>query len=951
MAFFSSRKDPKIKRSYSTERINSRPTESTSSSAVSVPPIRIRSTSRPATIYDPHSVELHMRGADPEPPTPKLKTRPSLRRIPVPTLSIQDLHKLTPNDRPHTSPTILSSHSTSDLSRKSSIVDVGGASGVTTTNVNPDHFKSSTDTRTSTPPRSPPNNWESPGSGSRNPVGASDLNKSLPPIINSLIWVSSPKQVPPPMHSPNSASQKPPRAVLRRKSSARPPPKTQPILTPFVSSPLPLDAAHLSKQSTSDERTPRSPGIPLPPSSPRDLTPAGAVVAAYKEQEKRRKHPKDFVGPNTNGQPHRESHDGDGGVYYTVFGSSGKVVAVGAPEEERRSRCDLGTYSNKSKSISRKPSLGALGRLSRKTSTKFKKAETVNASGVVSESENGHERVTRDGEAGRLSFQGRRSASLPGKHRRKKSLGISVDNPNAGLISDSPQSTSTPSKSGGWSLDDASPSASGKLWKLMKRISTGGLREKYNVQEAAPPVPALPEGLLPIPPPKHKPSPRSAPQSPNRSNPPTSRYVRGRSSFGDAPFTSRRRETNGAPSLLSSHRSPTLSSGKNPSHHQPSTNTRSSSPVSSGEASSKYWHKSRSSSVSTFENMPPLPGRIVTSGPILSPVELHKLEKEQPIGDLSSPPSTVDSHSLDTSPSNHHGNAVIIVGKPSLRGLRVRASGEDSETDGMSTSEFVALPSPPRHHYKPNPHAVYHQSNDSGPTVGSVSTSPTIPMFLTEDAVNRFRPTKGSGGDAPRSPSQTSRPPETTSNDIGAAITTQPPPRPQRSSKRKPLTASQRATVRASQDREPGGRDGYRDQVARPMTAPSHPRDRSLGSSLEFGDRSGEGRSCGTFGNSQSMGLVQLVKTSQDSSSSRENLRPKTSYHSRTPLKFREMESGESWKDRKALTEKEKVDKWDDLLEKSERAGGTIHIDIKNTKLLSDTLRFSDYSTLTLAAI
>jgi len=939
MAFFSSRKDPKIKRSYSTERINPRPTESTSSSAVSVPPIRIRSSSRPVTIYDPRSPELHMRGSDPEPPTPKLNTRPSLRRIPVPPLSLQDLRKLTPNDRPHTSPTIPSSRSTS-MSRVSSIADVGGASSATTTKANPDHLKSSTDTRTSTPPRSSPNNWESPGGGSRNPGGASDLNKSLPPIIDSLIWVSSPKQLPPPMSSPTSASQKPPRAVLRRKSSARPPPKSQPSnpsLTHLVSTPLPLDAAHLSKQSTTDERTPRSPGILLPP-SPRTLTPAGAVAAAYKEQENRRKHPKDFVGPNANGQLRRESYDEDGGVYYTVFGSSGKVVAVGTPENERWSRYDLGTYSNKSKSISRKPSLGALGRLARKSSTKFKKVEPPNACGIVSESEHGHERATRDGEAGRLSYQGRRSASLPGKHRRKKSLGILVDNPNPGLISDSPQSASTPSKSGGWSLDDASPSTSGKLWKLMKRISTGGLREKYNTQEAAPPVPALPEGLLPTPPPKPKPNPRSAPQSPN---PPISRYVRGRSSFGDAPFTSRRRDAHGAPSLLSSHRPPTLSSGKNPSHHQPSTNTRSSSPVSSGEVSSKYWQKSRSSSVSTFEDMPPLPGRTMTSGPILSPVELHKLEKEQTIGDLSSPPSTVDSHSSHMSPSNPHGNAVIIVRKPSLRGVRVRASGEDSETDGMSTSEFVALPSPPRHHYKSNAHAVYHQSNDSGPTVGSGSTSPTIPMFSTEDVVNRFRPTKGSGG-APN-PSQVSQPLETTSNEVGTTIATQPPPRPQRSSKRKPLTMSQYATSRASQDHERGSRDGHRDQGAPPLASPSHPKERTLGPSLELGNHSG------TFGSSQSMGLVQLVKTSQDSS--RENLKPPSSYRSRSPLKFREMESGESWKDKRVLTEKEKVDKWDDLLEKSERAGGTIHIDIGNTKLLSDSLRFSDYSTLTLAAI
>ena len=120
-----------------------------------------------------------------------------------------------------------------------------------------------------------------------------------------------------------------------------------------------------------------------------------------------------------------------------------------------------------------------------------------------------------------------------------------------------------------------------------------------------------------------------------------------------------------------------------------------------------------------------------------------------------------------------------------------------------------------------------------------------------------------------------------------------------------------------------------------------------LGDSPELGDDGGDGKSYGTFGSYQSKGLVELVKTSEDSGT-RENLGPLSS-HSRSPLRFREMGSGEGGGDRKALTEKEKADKWDDLLEKSDRAGGTIHIG--NAKLLSDSLRFSDYSTLTLSAL
>jgi len=988
MAFLFSQKDHNIKRSHSTERIEHHPTGCIASLppfAATPPRIRTRLSSRPTAIYDPHPPDVHVQGLDPNPPTPELNNitsipRQSSRRIPIPSLSIQDLNKSS-YDHPRTSPILPSSRSTS-VSRKSSIVDISGVSNATTSKTKADHLRSPADTRIPTPPSSSPNHWESSSGSSWNPGGASEPKKTRSPIFDLSIRISSSKQVTTPMSSPRPVSQKPQRAVLRRKSNAKPPPKpqqsvpslshqkskpdleTSPVpATPqqtissvhqpphLVSTPSSLDAAHRVRLSTSDERKPRSPGNLPPPLSPRTLTPAGAVAAAYKEQEKR-KGSKDSVSKNTNGHSRGDSYDENGGAYYTVFGSSGKVVAIGAPEHESWSRCDLNNYTpNKSNAVSRKPSLGALGRLSRKSSTKNKKTEAGNACGITSENECAHERTTRDEEVGRSSFQGRRSTSLPSKRRSKKPPGISIDNSEVGPICNSPQSPSTPSKSAGWALDDPSPSPGGKIWKLMKRISTGGLREKYNTQEATPPVPALPEGLLPTPPSKLKSKTSSAPRTPGDSNPPMSRYIRGRSSFGDVPFSSRHRNIQGTPTPASSRRPPTLSGGKNPSHRRRSTNTRSSSPVSSDKASSKYWQKSRSSSVSTFEEMPPLPKRVVTSGPILSPLELCKLEKEQAMVEFSSPPSTVDSHSSTASPSNHHRNTMIVTRKPSLRAMHTRANGEDSETDGASTSDFVALPTPPRHRYKPNPHAVYHQSNDSSPIVGSVSTSPTIPMFSTQDVVNQFHSAKGGGEGASGSlnPSLTSQSAGIPSNEPGVVIAVQPPPRPQRSDKRKPLVMNRHVTTRASQDHERSGRDTHHGRGMLRPTSVSHLRERTLGPSPEFGDDGGDTKSCGTFGCSQSKGLVELVKTSQDSSSSRENLKLSSSIHSRSPLRFREMGSGERGKDRKVLTEKEKADRWDDLLEKSDRAGGTIHIG--NTQLLSDSLRFSDYSTLTTSAL
>jgi hypothetical protein len=976
MAFLSSPKD-RIKRSRSTERTMPHTKGLTSSlpSAASVLHIRTRSTFRPKTVHDPAPTEFHVQGLDPEPFTPKLNATASipkktLRRIPVPSLSVQGLDKLS-HDRPRTSPSIPSPRST-PVSRQSSIADIGDASNATTPKTKPDQLKSHTYIQIPTPPHSSsPSNWETSSAGSRNLNEAYDLRKTPSPVIDLSIRTASSKQVTPPMSSPMSASQKPQRAVLRRKSHAKPPsgpllsipsltsrkskpdlgiaetavtpkrPTTSPAHRPsdLVSTPPPLDAAHRLKRSTSDERGLCSPRNLFAPLSPRTLTPAGAVAAAYKEQEKRRKDSSGPVRSNTDGHSRGDSHDEDGGVYYTVFGSSGKVVAVGAPESENWSHYDLDNYTpNKSKSLSRKPSLGALGRLSRKTSTKAKKGGT----GSV-ESDCGHERAPRDEGARRASFQGRRSSSVPDKRRGRKPLGIVIDNSDAGLMSDVPQSAAMPPKSAGWSLDDPLPSAGGKIWKLMKRISTGGLREKYTAQEEAPPVPALPEGLLPTPPPKPKPSKtRSAPQSPDKSDPPISRYVRGRASFGDAPFSSRHRDIQGAPSPPTSHRP---RSGKNPSHRRPITNTRCSSPVSSDKASSKYWQKSRSSSISTFEEMPPLPKRVVASGPILSQNELYILEKEQAMADFPSPPSTVDSHSPAASPSLHHGNAIVVIRKPSIRGIGLRPNGEDSETDCMSTSEFAALPTPPRHHYKSSPHVVDNQSNDGSPVVGSVSTSPTIPMFSTQGVVNQFRPVKGGDGSASESVNSTSTSQfaGTISNEFGVATGTQPPPRPQRSSRRKPLLMNQHVTARASHDHDRGGRT-----VLPPMSS-SYPKERTLGASLDLEEDDRGGRSYGTFGSYQSMGLVELVKTSEDSTSSRERLNSSSSTHSRSPLRFREMGSREAGKDKKVRTEKEKADMWDDLLEKSDRAGGTIHLG--NTTLPSDNLRFSDYSTLLSPAI
>ena len=837
MAFFS-QKEHKSKRSHSTDR--KKPHSTASITTIPSLPALTRSSSRPKTAQDPNSTDVHVLGLDHRSSAPKLITTPSkhsLRRVPVPSLSIQD-SEILPYGRLRASPIVPSSSSTS-TSGKSSIADISGACNALSARKKVDHIRSADRTGTSTPPRSSPHEWDSSSAGSRNPGGAYDPEKTISPISDLANLIFSTKPILTSLSSPKSGSQKPQRAVLRRKSNAKHP-KSQPsnqssphhkskqdsvTATPqralasadrfpySISTPLSLDAARGSRRSTTDERKPSSPGNISPSQSPQVLTPAGAVAAAYREQEKRKKDLKDFIRANPDDPSQRDSSDDNGRVYYTVFGSSSKIAAAGRLENSLPNDPSNIT-SARPRVLSRKPSISALGKLSKKPSTKAKKDSSC---GFMSESECGHDRD----EVRRASYQGRRSTSVPGKHRSKKSLGIAIEASEFGLIWDSPQSATTPSKSADWSVDDPSPSAGGKIWKLMKRLSTGGLRDKYQAQNAAPPVPALPEGLLSTPPPQ---SNASSPQNtPEDSKPPQSRYVRGRSSFGDAPFTNRHRSIQGFSSLVSSPRTPVSSGGKYRSHRRQSTNTRPPSPVASDIALWKYRRKSRSSSASTSEEVPPLPGRDTPSRHILSPLELNKLEKEQATTELVSPHSTVDSHSPTTSAQNYQGTVMITPRRPSMsQGLHFQASGDDSETDGMSTSEFAALPTPPRHHYKSNSH-VYHQSNGSGQNLGSTSTSPTIPMFSTLDVVNQFQSERGNGAGMSRSlnSSSTSQSPVMSSDEFCVANLAQPPPRPRRSDKRRPLAIDEHIAMRASSDREGDRQNGRHNRgVQLPTLAP-----------------------------------------------------------------------------------------------------------------------------------
>lgn len=70
--------------------------------------------------------------------------------------------------------------------------------------------------------------------------------------------------------------------------------------------------------------------------------------------------------------------------------------------------------------------------------------------------------------------------------------------------------------------------------------------------------------------------------------------------------------------------------------------------------------------------------------------------------------------------------------------------------------------------------------------------------------------------------------------------------------------------------------------------------------------------------------------------------RPRTpSDGAATGLKFREMNKPGP---RVAMSEREKDALWDDLLERSAKAGGTLHYGAEGAALLSDNVRFSTVS-------
>ena len=668
--------------------------------------------------------------------------------------------------------------------------------------------------------------------------------------------------------SPQPSLQQRPRNLLRKRSgskqvratvSATLPGKTT---TSFASRPSirsPTAASPRSEFSTTLQFVIASRAT-IPASAPSlgsssRLTPAGAIAQAYKEQDLRREalaaaaRAENVVpaGGSRHGVPDPDaSVASTSNPYCTVVeSSSDRFVIVGTVEDKSH---DAGSGFN---SASASTSAGQpIKSLTRKVSARFRRSKPS---------------VSRDdgdgvGELGQLPL----SEDPPGQHRRQRSssfpkVTLSLDQrnvvtPSGGSLDGRghrPMPTesmldlvgsSTPDHSKGkQKLREDDTSAGGRLWRLVKRISAAGLRERFHMAgEPVPPVPIIPSDLAP------PTAIREAkmPITPNRASgfggpePGDNGGATGAYSMDPRPSTSAVRPNTdcrppvigGTPEIPSTPQGPgTISQPRHPS-------ISSSSPQSSEPTSTHFFrsHSSRSSFSSIFCVSPPPPPVLV----------------------------------LAQSP-----------GPPT----RSRAKSNSSLSPATHPSCDELPPKSPRVRTRK------HSSPD------------TPPPFSVSEVVNNFIARRPSLVRRPSNSRQRQHAPaQSTSTTPYSEEASTPPLRPPRSELRSAVG---------------------RDERVHPMLSP--------GPSVLSNDS--QSSSSTERGGSTSASTISAHAVAGTSASV-------------TRMTFREIGGTQ----RQAWTSQEKEDKWDDLLKKSARAGGTLHLGGEGAgRLPSDNLRFSS-STLEL---
>ncbi|KAJ3775587.1 hypothetical protein FB446DRAFT_724721 [Lentinula raphanica] len=499
-----------------------------------------------------------------------------------------------------------------------------------------------------------------------------------------------------------------------------------------------------------------------------------------------------------------------------------------------------------------------------------------------------------------------------------------------------------------------------KLWNLMRRISTGGLRDSYRDNGTG-----LPTSPLPPPPPPPVPAlPKDLSmysKSSNRKASTDVTEVLHKRNATSTTIQSPEAKTS-ATSLKTPVRVNTSLETPTSASTRPGTATRSSSPISSSDiGSSKFFNRSqsqRSSTSSYGEQIPPVP--TVTAGKpahlqqhILPPSQLLQLhlDLERNNDDSQTPPMTSSTsvkypHSLSsssntTTPSISHSRSQI--------NLKLQTQPKSS-----STEEWMIVPTPkeekpsfslpvPR---RPNAYDVRRPSSPTKHPVHPSEANPNTQALLSSGS----RPSKSSGKFIPPASvgsSSTYSADGGLSGDSSFSPLSSPPSIPSKSPQRMASASSTSSiTTRASSLAKPtlpmapstpsisGSQELIMTQEQTKADGDSSSSRRAMRKSFGFGIPSDKVSndhirkrtiSSSSRPRTSSAALPTFTKLTSSSSSSR---LPRSEV-SHQPRNF------------VALSDKEKDDKWDDLLERSKRAGGTLHLNGGLDGLASDRMGFS----------
>ncbi|RXW20478.1 hypothetical protein EST38_g5374 [Candolleomyces aberdarensis] len=539
------------------------------------------------------------------------------------------------------------------------------------------------------------------------------------------------------------------------------------------------------------------------------------------------------------------------------------------------------------------------------------------------------------GSSGNVRARRGHSLEKPPPLRHRRSLRLSIDK-FADEETSTPALTQRANSSPGHSHPSKKPSASGShFWKLVKRIgSSGGLRDKYQANDGA----------------THSYLPLSQAASLSAVSP----EVDGNDILTQLPSPSRRPSLDGSSRVSKVAVPPTrkrsasvlkqasssadghISYTRPPQH---SINTRSSTPAS--DHTSRVYHRTHStrSSASSFADLglpPPLP----------HPPSAF-------LGQRNFGSRSDGGHSSD---SGHPSRPSLNKSSPLTASSNQRTPTDEDRMAFELVASFQtppSLPTPPR---RPKPVVLTSFPSTAGHGEYSEfeAESPVIPEFSVNNAINQFKPRNQSGDGVNVNPNPLSpNDAQNTTQSLEAfpvlppmmitpSTSVPPPPRPARDARRPtPSSADGRGTGAGGTRKDSGldSNSGQKQKSNQPSS--QHAGYTGYGSkppTSAFGPLplfSKTHQQPGVSEHHQQQQAPPLPKRSNSSSPASPSTSIGSTAHTPSPV-FRDLQSSSSARGAGgvglgvALSEREKAERWNELLERSEKAGGTLHISLAN---------------------